>query len=120
MAASDPLGGHIVPILPWGSRPGSPWRDGSSGLARFELVDTARALLVLGSSLTVMSGLRFVRRAAKAGLPVAILNHGPTRGDEHASIRVDLPLAHALTTLARNLDPNPVAPPTSEQRLLPD
>jgi NAD-dependent SIR2 family protein deacetylase len=82
----------------------------------FELVDTARALLVLGSSLTVMSGLRFVRRAAKAGLPVAIVNHGPTRGDEHASIRVDLPLGHALTTLARNLDPHP----TSEQSLRPD
>ena len=86
----------------------------------FELVDTARALLVLGSSLTVMSGLRFVRRAAKTGLPVAILNHGPTRGDEHASIRVDLPLGHALTALARNLDPNPVAPSTSEQSLLPN
>ncbi|MEY9835791.1 NAD-dependent protein deacetylase [Streptacidiphilus sp. EB103A] len=84
----------------------------------FELVDTANALLVLGSSLTVMSGLRFVRRAAKAGLPVAIVNHGPTRGDEHASIRVDLPLGHALTALARDLDP--VAPSASEQSLLSD
>ncbi|TDU01895.1 NAD-dependent SIR2 family protein deacetylase [Streptomyces sp. 846.5] len=74
----------------------------------FELVDTASALLVLGSSLTVMSGLRFVRRAAKAGLPVAIVNHGPTRGDEHASIRVDLPLGHALTALARDLGANPI------------
>ena len=67
----------------------------------FELVDSASALLVLGSSLTVMSGLRFVRRAAKAGLPVAIVNHGPTRGDEHADIRVDLPLGEALTALAQ-------------------
>ena len=67
----------------------------------FDLVDSARALLVLGSSLTVMSGLRFVRRAARAGLPVAIVNHGPTRGDEHAGILVDLPLGGALTALTR-------------------
>ncbi|WP_042394515.1 NAD-dependent protein deacetylase [Streptacidiphilus carbonis] len=69
----------------------------------FELVDSASALLVLGSSLTVMSGLRFVRRAAKAGLPVAIVNHGPTRGDQHAHVRVDLPLGRALSDLAREL-----------------
>jgi NAD-dependent SIR2 family protein deacetylase len=69
----------------------------------FELVDSASALLVLGSSLTVMSGLRFVRRAARAGLPVAIVNHGPTRGDQHAQVRVDLPLGRALTDLAQGL-----------------
>ena len=75
----------------------------------FELVDTASALLVLGSSLTVMSGLRFVRRAAKAGLPVAIVNHGPTRGDEHAGVRVDLPLGEALTRLAQELGARPAS-----------
>ena len=73
----------------------------------FELVDSASALLVLGSSLTVMSGLRFVRRAAKAGLPVAIVNHGPTRGDEHADVRVDLPLGRTLTALAEDLGAYP-------------
>src|ERR671928_1263063 len=50
----------------------------------FELVDDAGCLLVLGSSLTVMSGYRFVLRAAKAGIPVAIINVGPTRGDAKA------------------------------------
>lgn len=64
------------------------------------LVDAAGALLVLGSSLTVMSGLRFVRRAAEAGTPVLIVNQGETRGDAHAAVRVDLPLGSALTTLA--------------------
>ncbi|MFC5289500.1 NAD-dependent protein deacetylase [Actinokineospora guangxiensis] len=64
-----------------------------------ELVDGARALLVLGSSLTVMSGLRFVRRAAAAGVPVAIVNRGRTRGDEYAAVRVDLPLGRALGEL---------------------
>lgn len=86
----------------------------------FELVDTASALLVLGSSLTVMSGLRFVRRAAKAGLPVAIVNHGPTRGDEHADIRVDLPLGQTLTTLAQELSTNPASPAAPVQDLLPN
>ena len=42
------------------------------------------ALLVVGSSLTVMCGLRFVRRAAKAGVPVVIVNRGATRGDDLA------------------------------------
>jgi NAD-dependent SIR2 family protein deacetylase len=66
----------------------------------YALVDNARSLLVLGSSLTVMSGLRFVRRAAAAGLPVVIINRGETRGDPHASLRVDLPLGESLTELA--------------------
>ncbi|WP_025358070.1 NAD-dependent protein deacetylase [Kutzneria albida] len=69
----------------------------------YQLVDQASALLVLGSSLTVMSGLRFVRYAAKAGKPVLIVNQGVTRGDPHAAVRVDLPLGQALTELAGRL-----------------
>jgi NAD-dependent SIR2 family protein deacetylase len=65
----------------------------------YRMVDEADGLLVLGSSLTVMSGLRFVRHAAKAGKPVLIVNRGETRGDQHASILVDLPLGAALTDL---------------------
>jgi NAD-dependent SIR2 family protein deacetylase len=52
-------------------------------------IDVATALLVAGSSLTVMSGLRFVRYAAKAGLPVVIVNRGPTRGDELATVKIE-------------------------------
>ncbi|GGS31230.1 NAD-dependent protein deacetylase [Actinokineospora fastidiosa] len=62
----------------------------------YRLVDEARALLVLGSSLTVMSGLRFVRHAANAGKPVLIVTRGETRGDGYAAVRVDLPLGTAL------------------------
>jgi NAD-dependent SIR2 family protein deacetylase len=51
-------------------------------------IDEADALLVAGSSLTVMSGLRFVRYAAKAGLPVVIVNRGVTRGDDLATVKV--------------------------------
>lgn len=60
----------------------------------------AGLLLVLGSSLTVYSGRRFVVQAAQAGIPVAIVNQGPTRGDEHALIRLDAPLGPTLTALA--------------------
>jgi NAD-dependent SIR2 family protein deacetylase len=68
-----------------------------------ELVREASSLLVLGSSLTVMSGLRFVRQAAQAGKPVLIVNRDPTRGDPHAHTRVALPLGTALTTVADRL-----------------
>ncbi|MBY8888970.1 NAD-dependent protein deacetylase [Streptomyces sp. PTM05] len=69
-----------------------------------DLVGEASSLLVLGSSLTVMSGLRFVRQAARAGKPVLIVNRDPTRGDPHALTRVALPLGAALATVAERLD----------------
>lgn len=69
----------------------------------YDLVDAAAALLVLGSSLTVMSGLRFVRRAARRGIPVAIVNQGATRGDPLATVRLDVPLGATLTGLAADL-----------------
>lgn len=65
-----------------------------------ELVRGATSLLVLGSSLTVMSGLRFVRQAAQAGKPVLIVNRDPTRGDRHAVTRIALPLGTALSAVA--------------------
>jgi NAD-dependent SIR2 family protein deacetylase len=65
----------------------------------FAEVDRSRALLVLGSSLQVMSGYRFVLRAAELGLPVAIVTRGVTRGDEEATIRIDAPLGDTLRCL---------------------
>jgi NAD-dependent SIR2 family protein deacetylase len=61
---------------------------------------TTGALLVAGSSLTVMSGFRFVRRAAAAGVPVVIVNRGTTRGDDHATYTVDGGCTEFLTDLA--------------------
>ncbi|MEU0549682.1 NAD-dependent protein deacetylase [Micromonospora sp. NPDC005979] len=69
----------------------------------FALVEQARAVVVLGSSLTVMSGRRFVIRAAKQGIPVAIVNQGPTRGDGYATVRVDAPLGEVLPVLAERV-----------------
>ena len=58
------------------------------------------ALLVVGSSLTVMSGLRFVRRAARAGVPVVIVNRGATRGDDLATVKLEAGCSEFLTALA--------------------
>lgn len=70
----------------------------------YELVERAGLLLVLGSSLTVFSGRRFVVRAAAAGTPIAIVNDGPTRGDELAAVKVEAPLGATLTDLVDRLD----------------
>jgi NAD-dependent SIR2 family protein deacetylase len=67
--------------------------------ACYALVERARSLVVLGSSLTVMSGLRYVRHAAKRQLPVVIVNQGSTRGDEYATATLDAPLGQVLTAL---------------------
>lgn len=62
----------------------------------FTLVDDAEAMVVLGSSLQVMSGLRFVRHAAKRGIPIVIVNRGATRGDDLATVKIDHGVAETL------------------------
>ncbi len=66
----------------------------------YRLVEEAAALLVAGSSLTVLSGRRFVRAAADAGLPIVILNRGATRGDALADLTVDAGCSEVLAALA--------------------
>jgi NAD-dependent SIR2 family protein deacetylase len=67
----------------------------------YQLVESSGLLLVLGSSLTVASGFRFVRRAMQRGVPVAIVNSGATRGDPYATLRIDAPLGAVLPELQR-------------------
>ncbi len=69
----------------------------------FEAVAEGASLLVLGSSLTVYSGFRFADRAARDGIPVAIVNRGETRGDPIASIKIDDWLEPTLTALEARL-----------------
>jgi len=69
----------------------------------YALVEATDVLLVLGSSLTVMSGLRFVRHNAKARRPVVIINRGPTRGDDLATLKIDQGCSESLTALAQLL-----------------
>lgn len=71
--------------------------------AAWALFDEAEVLLVAGSSLTVFSGYRFVRRAGERGMPVGIVNLGSTRGDALAQVRVDARVGLALPELARAL-----------------
>lgn len=70
------------------------------------LLDDADALLVVGSSLTVYSGYRFVRGAARAEQPVAIVNLGETRGTPLAQVHVDARTGTVLPSLADALVPS--------------
>ncbi|MEP7089285.1 MAG: NAD-dependent protein deacetylase [Nocardioidaceae bacterium] len=63
----------------------------------------ADALLVLGSSLTVMSGFRFVRHATRRGVPVVVVNRGPTRADDLPVLRLEHGTTAFLTTLLAEL-----------------
>ena len=64
-------------------------------------VDEAESLLVAGSSLTVYSGRRFLMHAHKTGKPIAIINSGPTRSDELATVRVDGDVCEVLVDISR-------------------
>ena len=73
----------------------------------YSLIEQSEALLVAGSSLTVFSGYRFVRHAAALGIPVAVVNRGPTRGDDLATVKVDAGCSPILTLLAEELIGSP-------------
>lgn len=81
--------------------------------ACYRSVQDCRSLLVLGSSLFVWSGLRFVRRAAEHDRPVAIVNHGPTRADDLSAIRLDDDLTDVLAVVRDRLVPTPAPVPGS-------
>lgn len=66
-------------------------------------VDEADAMLVVGSSLTVWSGYRFVKRAADRGLPIAIVNIGPTRADDLATLKVERTCGEVLAAAVAQL-----------------
>jgi NAD-dependent SIR2 family protein deacetylase len=78
----------------------------------YAYVDEADALLAAGSSLAVLSGLRFVRRAHERGIPVVIVNRGETRGDSLSTVKVDGGCSETLTAFAV------LAAPTSLERSL--
>jgi NAD-dependent SIR2 family protein deacetylase len=71
----------------------------------YDAVDAAGALLVAGSSLTVQSGLRFVRRAHGRGIPIVLVNRGATRGDPLVTEKIDAGCTPVLMTLQRHLAP---------------
>lgn len=69
----------------------------------FEMVDGADALLVAGTSLAVFSGYRFLRRAVERRIPIAIVNRGPVRGEEHAAVKVEASTGETLERLVELL-----------------
>ena len=83
--------------------------------AAFAMLNAADALLVAGSSLTVMSGLRFVKHAHKTGKPVVIINRGWTRGDDLADLKIEAGVATALEYLASELPDLPDLPRPQER-----
>ncbi len=75
--------------------------------ASFQCLEQADALLVVGSSLMVWSGYRFVRQAATSGKPVLIVNRGHSRGEREASLVVDGDCGEVLTAVLTHLGVNP-------------
>jgi len=67
------------------------------------LFDEADVLLVVGSSLTVFSGRRFVYRATERDIPIGVINLGPTRADEVATVKVEGRLGEVLPKVAEAL-----------------
>lgn len=101
MVPCDHCGGMLKPdIVYFGEAVPKPRVEQS-----FSIVEEAEALLVVGSSLTVMSGLRFARRAAKSDRPVVIINRGPTRADDIATLTVNAGSSAVLEALADALAP---------------
>lgn len=63
-------------------------------------VDDAEALLVAGTSLAVFSGYRFLLRAAERKIPIVIVNRGPVRGEERATLKIEASTGETLAALA--------------------
>lgn len=98
VADCDTCGGVLKPhVVFFGENVPRERVDRSYALVE-DLVDGG-ALLVAGSSLTVMSGLRFVKRARALDVPVVIVNRGETRGDPLATVRVDAGCSETLCAL---------------------
>lgn len=96
---SGPCGGMLKPdIVYFGETVPAPRVQEA-----YALVDESDALLVAGSSLTVQSGLRFVRHAAQSDKPIVIVNRGATRGDPLATLTLDAGTSQTLTALAERL-----------------
>jgi len=83
--------------------------------AAMQQLDQAEAVLVVGSSLMVYSGYRFVKAAADAGKPIAAINIGRTRADGLLTLKVSEPCGPSLS--AATPEAEPVPPPCAANRL---
>jgi NAD-dependent deacetylase sirtuin 4 len=69
----------------------------------FSALEKAELLLIVGSSLAVYSGYRFLRRAVEQRTPIAIVNRGPVRGEDRATLKVEAGAGATLEALASAL-----------------
>ncbi len=67
------------------------------------LVQKADALLIVGSSLVVNSGIRLLDHATRRRLPVVIINRGVTKGDTRATLKIDGGASETLVGLRNRL-----------------
>ncbi|TKR82856.1 hypothetical protein L596_016530 [Steinernema carpocapsae] len=65
----------------------------------YEKIDECDGILVLGSSLSVMSGYRFVYQASLRKLPILIVNIGPTRADHLATVKLSAKCSEIVTQI---------------------
>jgi NAD-dependent SIR2 family protein deacetylase len=63
------------------------------------LLNSAEAVLVAGTSLTVNSGLRLVKRAQKRGIPIVIVNLGETKADQIANVKLSASTSDLLEAI---------------------
>ncbi len=71
--------------------------------AAFAMLEEADALLVVGSSLAIYSGFRFLQRAMDRHMPAALINIGECRGSEHMAVRVEARAGEVLPRLVEAL-----------------
>ena len=71
--------------------------------ATLRALEAAKSLLVVGSSLMVFSGYRFVRAAARLGRPIAVVNRGVSRADPVASVKLEGEAGQRLREVADRL-----------------
>ena len=75
-----------------------------------DLLVMSDAALVVGSSLMVYSGFRFIREALQQGIPVVAINLGKTRADDLLTDKFELDCGAALEAVVQHLDPSVVDP----------
>ncbi len=107
--ACDACGGMLKPdVVFFGEN--VPRARVDAAMARLAQAD---AMLVVGSSLMVYSGLRFVHAAVRAQIPVAAVNLGRTRADDLLRFRMAAPCGDALRFLLAADVPAPLMPPAA-------
>jgi NAD-dependent SIR2 family protein deacetylase len=69
----------------------------------FDALEAADAVLVVGSSLMVYSGYRFILKAQTRNIPIAAINIGKTRADDLISLKIERDCGETLTELVNQL-----------------